>query len=138
MTQVSSLLLHPGTGVVRAGEVRPARTPGLLTRPRPPARGSSSVGEQQHWRCLPATDPGVFLGPSRPLLPSGPCSAVPPGSRQPFVPPPPALPPPLCSFSLCCWALSGPDPATRCCCRPPCLTRTGHRGAGSQGSLTGP
>lgn len=111
--------------------------PGLLTRTRLPPRGSSPVREGRHWRCLPVTDPGVFLGPSRPLLPSGLCSVVPPGSRQPSVPPPPALSPPLCSFSLCFWALCGPDPTTCCCCRSPCLAWTGPQGARSQGSLSG-
>ena len=117
--------------------MRPTRMPGLLTRTRLPPRGSSPVREGRHWRCLPVTDPGVFLGPSRPLLPSGLCSVVPPGSRQPSVPPPPALSPPLCSFSLCFWALCGPDPTTCCCCRSPCLAWTGPQGARSQGSLSG-
>lgn len=78
----------------------------------------------------------VSLGPSRPLLSSGPCSAVPAGSRQPSVPPPRRLLPPG-YFSLCCWVLRGPDPATCCCSRPPCLTRSFPGGAGSRGSSSG-
>lgn len=122
---------------MRAGEVRPARAPGLLTRTRLPPHGGSSVGKRERWCGLPVTDPGVSLGPSRPLLSSGPCSAAPAGSRQPSIPPPRPLLPHLGCFSLCCWVLRGPDPATCCCCRPPCLTRSCLWGAGSQGSPSG-